>query len=113
MALCSVRPADDRDSDHRPPKAHADAPDPRGGPPGGCAIDCVKGSMDELTLSNDERRLVDALDLIGETLGSDVEETLCDGLPGGAESVWDYDAQLVHDIANACRAWLERKGQSV
>lgn len=50
-----------------------------------------------------------ALDVIGEALGSKVEDILWDGLPDGADSEWGYDEQLVLDIGVACVEWIARK----
>ncbi len=47
------------------------------------------------------------LDVIGNTFGN-IEETIYQGLPGGPNEEWGYDAELVHDIAEACRRWKQR-----
>jgi hypothetical protein len=50
----------------------------------------------------------EALNVIGYIFG-DLEEVLGDGLPGGKNEEWNYDDQLVLDIAQACKRWEDRQ----
>jgi len=52
--------------------------------------------------------LEEDLEVIGNTFG-DLEETLRDGLPDGPDPDFEYDEQLVQEIADACRRWQERR----
>ena len=53
----------------------------------------------------------EAIDIIGWVLGSKVEDTLYDGLPGGDYEVWGYDDELVNDLGEACKRFNERKAK--
>lgn len=50
----------------------------------------------------------EALALIGLLLGGRTEENLLAGLPGGLNSVWDYDEKLIIDIGEAVSQWQRR-----
>jgi len=52
--------------------------------------------------------LDEALAEIGDTLGS-TDEVLLDGLPGGRDSQWGYDEQLILEIGEVCRRWKKRQ----
>jgi hypothetical protein len=52
--------------------------------------------------------LKESLNIIGEKLGPSVEEILYDGLPEGSESQWQYDEELINDIAEAVNNWVSR-----
>ena len=58
--------------------------------------------------ADDDDDLDDAFDVIGEMLGPVVERMLYDGMSEGTNPQWNYDAQLVHDIAQACESWSKR-----
>jgi hypothetical protein len=49
-----------------------------------------------------------ALDIIGYSIGVDVEDSLRVGLPGGREEDLGYDPQLVIELALACQRWHQR-----
>jgi hypothetical protein len=53
--------------------------------------------------------LKEAMDLIGNILGPDVEDILYCGLPDGTSSEWGYDEQLAIDIAAVILKWRERQ----
>lgn len=47
-------------------------------------------------------------DIIDEVLGPATTDLLLKGQPDGSFPEWQYDTQLVEDIAKACRACAER-----
>ena len=59
-------------------------------------------------MSNNKMNLEQALDLISDVAYDSYKE-LIDGLPEGSNSEWNYDVQLVMELAEAWQRWRDRQ----